>query len=91
MDSNVRYKKFNNFQLILMLLAVFGVIVYRVSISFVIIRNQNEEIIHQNYRLIASATGAMISATFIVIFKMVFPLKLIKYTLYHINNESFNV
>lgn len=66
------------FQLFLMMLAVFGVTIYRVSVSFAIIRSYNEQIIQKNYRLIASVTGAMISATFIIIFKMVFSLMVIK-------------
>lgn len=54
-----------------MLLAVFGVLVYRISISFMLIRSNEGEIIDQNYRLIASASGALISATFIITFRMV--------------------
>lgn len=54
-----------------MILAVFGVVVYRAAVSLMIVKGHEERIIQHNYRLIASGSGAMMSSIFIIVFRMV--------------------
>ncbi|CAH1119327.1 unnamed protein product [Phaedon cochleariae] len=60
------------FLLFLMVLAALGVMVYRISVDFMLIRDSTDDIVIGNTRMIASATGACMNATIIFIFKAVF-------------------
>ncbi|KAJ8932911.1 hypothetical protein NQ318_002861 [Aromia moschata] len=59
-------------QLIIMVFATFGVMAYRITVSLVLIRDSEDEIVQKNIPMIASITGSMISATFIIIFKLTY-------------------
>ncbi|XP_057662421.1 anoctamin-4-like isoform X2 [Diorhabda carinulata] len=58
--------------LTLVLAAVLGVMIYRITVNVILLRRSEDKIIVNNRHIIASVTGACISATFIIIFKKLF-------------------
>ncbi|XP_060527045.1 anoctamin-5-like isoform X1 [Cylas formicarius] len=66
--------------LAVMVLATFAVMVYRVSVNLAMVRSVDVDVITGNTGLIASATGALMSAVFIVIFKWFYEKVALKLT-----------
>ncbi|KAJ8985729.1 hypothetical protein NQ317_014380 [Molorchus minor] len=58
--------------LLIMVFATFGVMVYQITVSLLLIRTSKDKLIQKNHSIIASTTGSVMSASIIIIFKMVY-------------------
>ncbi|CAG9856607.1 unnamed protein product [Phyllotreta striolata] len=69
------------FSFILIILCVIGVMIYRITVNSVLIKSTStQKILMENRQMIASASGAAMSATFIISFKQIFKRLALKLT-----------